>query len=171
MTRLILLLGLAATVLALFASAASAKTGSRSDPYALGATAKIQLDDDPWTLRVLGVNTNAWPVIHKTNEFNDAPKKGTVFYMVKIQLHYEGNGSTTVDDGSLEAVGKSSVAYTNFNPGCGVLPNAVQDFEGSVFHGGAVTGNICFEVKTSDVASLELFVVPFLSGSQIFFKL
>lgn len=171
MKRLLLLFVLSATALAPAAAEAAAKLGTRANPYTFGATVPVKLDDDSWTLRLLSVNKNAWSVVHAANEFNSAPKSGTVFYMVKVRLRYEGKGSTSLDDGSVETVGKSNVAYTVFNPGCGVLPDDLDNANSSIFHGGAVTGNICFQVKRSDVASLELFVVPFLTGRQLFFKL
>lgn len=145
---------------------ASAKdpVGSRSNPVRFGVAAKTE---DGWVVKVTKVTPAAWPKIRAENQFNNAPKAGTTFYMVTVSLTYRGKEESSVFlDGSLKGVGKSNVAYSTFDPGCGVLPNALPVAD--TFKGGKISGNLCWQVKKSDVASLVMYHDGFLSSKKFF---
>ena len=132
---------------------AKAPTGSRSNPIAFGKPAKVE---DGWVVKVTKTWPVAWPMIHAANEFNDPPKPGTTFFMVRLTATYRGSDqSSNFDEGSFKAVGRSNVSFDTFDPGCSVIPNEISS--GDVFRGGTITGNICWQVRKSDASSLEMY--------------
>jgi hypothetical protein len=92
------------------------------------------------------------------NQFNDPPRAGNQFFIVQIQATYHGTGSTLFLNSDLKLVGASNHVYTAFGTDsrCGVIPDDIQD-KGEVFTGATVSGNICFQVPTTEVPSLVMF--------------
>ena len=52
------------------------------------------------------------------------------------------------------SLGRSAVVYTRFENGSGVIPNDLSDPE--VFTGGEITGNVCWEIMTTDAQALQM---------------
>ena len=149
-------------------SGASAATGSRDDPIPIGSAARV----GDWSIVVLGVNPDATAAVLTGNQFNAPPQAGRQFFLVRVAASYLGTGSATIASSvGFEAVGASAVAYSTFDPSCGVIPDQLPSAE--VFEGGTIEGNVCFQVRTEDVDSLVLFVEPFFSfdDDRIFFAL
>lgn len=125
--------------------------GTRDDPYPVGTDVKL---DDGWVLTVIGGDANANEEVEAHNQFNDPPDEGKQFFMARVRLTYEGEGSDTFFAGfRLDAVGDSNVAYHAYE--CGDIPDELPYDE--VFKGGTIEGNVCWEIETSDVASLLMF--------------
>lgn len=137
----------------------SAEPGTRESPLPIGTTAEI---GGGWVASVVSVTPNANDLIAQTNQFNDLPEPGYQFFLVTIQATYEGEGSSVLPAGNtFSVVGDSSVAYTTYGPGCGVLPDPFQFTD--VFEGGTIVGNVCFAVQSSDVDSLVMFSEDFVT--------
>jgi len=79
-------------------------------------------------------------------------------------LKYTGSNSVSFDGRlRLRAVGPSSVGYSTFENSPGVIPNPLPDSE--VFTGGVISGNIGWEIKSSDANALVMYDNP-LFGSK-----
>jgi hypothetical protein len=145
--------------------------GSRSKPYPVRTLVSLP-ESKGWKVRVNKSIPNATKLVLAENQFNAPPKRGRQFFMINITMVYAGKGSSTPFAGAtFKAVGRSSVAY-DFSDSCGVTPDDFDSFK-KVFSGGRLTGNICFSVRSTDVASLLLLYEPFFSlgSSEVFFKL
>ena len=127
--------------------------GTQSNPIPMGQY--FRAPSSPWELKVISVDTDAWPEIDAENQFNDPPAAGNKFVMVQIEVRNRGSASDRFS-ASLSAVGTRAVEYTTFGNSCGVIPNRFPSLT-RIFSGGTLKGNICFEVQTSDIASLLLF--------------
>lgn len=146
---------------------AAGPSGSRGNPIRLGSGARLT---DGWVVRVTSPDANAWPRVRAENQFNDRPKAGHTFFMVRLVATYRGTKARDILFGSdFEAVGRSNVAYQDFDPGCGVIPNELPSTK--VFQGGTVAGNVCWSVKKSDVPSLLMYWEDFITEKAFFWKL
>jgi hypothetical protein len=148
----------------------ASEVGTRTNPHPVRRKVALP-DSNGWKLRVNGSIPNATKAVMAENQFNDPPKPGRQFFIVNLTMAYSGTGSSTaLEAGSLKAVGKSDVAYSDFEDSCGVIPSEFDSFK-KVFSGGTITGNVCFAVKKSDVRSLLLFYEPSFSidDTEVFF--
>ena len=161
----IALLAAGAVLLVTASAAASGAPGSRGHPYPRGTA--VQLDNH-WVVRVVRSVPYAWPLVRSENEFNTPPRRGTTFFMTRLVATYRGRGRDSFDDGSFKAVGRSNVSATTFDPGCGVIPNEMTTRD--VFRGGTIRGNICWQVRKTDVPSLKMYYDSWF-GSPKFFAL
>jgi hypothetical protein len=50
-----------------------------------------------------------------------------------------------------------------------VIPAGIDEASSDVFKGGTVSGNVCWSVKRTDLASLVMYDNPFF-GTKVFFK-
>lgn len=132
---------------------------SRENPIPIGEAGQV----GDWTITVRRVRPDATNAVLAENRFNDPPLDGRRFFMIRVSLTYGGVDSKVPwADLSLEAVGASNVAYTTDDPGCGVIPDNLNDVN-EVFSGGTIEGNICFQIDQTDVDSLVLYVEPSFS--------
>lgn len=134
--------------------------GTRENPIPMGTAAALE---DGWTMRVAGTIPDATAAVLARNMFNDPPKPGFQFFIVRVEATYTGTGSKRFDASyRLRSVGGSAVSYSTFENSCGVIPDEISDAE--VFTGGTIAGNECWEVRTSDVGSLVMYDGPFLGN-------
>lgn len=130
---------------------------TRDNPLPLGQTVGITVGVEEWRFRILSTVPDATAVILAENQFNDPPAAGFQFFMAAVEVTYV-SGSGPQDPWSriasdLNMVGNANVAYSQFSPSCGVIPDSFL-FKGDLFPGGTMTGNICWPVRSTDVASL-----------------
>ena len=124
-------------------------------------------------MTVVATNPDARAEVLAHSEHNDPPQDGNQFYMVTIQLKYHGEEPTRFDYKVLKAAGQSSIiyslgAYGRFNAQCatswysqsGNFDGIPNDIRGApeVFTGGEITGNVCWEIASTDADSLQVFV-------------
>jgi len=142
--------------------------GTRDNPYPLGASVAL---GDGWKMKVVSSTPDATAAVLAENQFNDPPKSGEQFFIVRVTATYEGSGSDTFDGSfRLRAVGASAVGYSTFENSCGVIPDEISSAE--VFSGGSITGNECWAIKSSDASSLVLYDDPIASvPKRLFFAL
>jgi hypothetical protein len=138
----------------------SENRGTRENPLPIGTAADI---GGGWIVSVVDVNPNAADAVMTENAFNDPPAPGQQFVLITLSATYEGaeSSSQLLAGNAFQLVGESSVAYRSYDPGCGVIPNAIPLTE--VFSGGTITGNICFSVNSTDVDSLVMFTEDFVT--------
>lgn len=152
---------------AVLPAGAAGPRGSRGNPIPLGQSVRLT---DGWVVRVTSPDANAWPRVKAANQFNDPPKAGHTFFMVRVVGTYRGSKARDILFGSdFEAVGRSNVAYQDYDPGCGVISNELPSTK--VFQGGTVAGNVCWSVKKSDVSSLLMYWEDFVTEKAFFWKL
>lgn len=143
--------------------------GSRTNPVPFGQPHAVGAD---WTVAVTHVDRDALAAIQAENQFNAPPPPGKQFVMVTVRATYHGSQESAQLPFSMEfnAVGASGVAY-DFSLDCGLIPNQLPISD--VFQGGTVEGNVCWAVKTKDVASLVMYAEPLftLNDERVFFSL
>lgn len=138
---------------------------SRSNPLPLGATVAYVTGDQHWALRIVSTQPDATAAVLAENQFNDPPAPGNQFFMAAVNMTYV-SGTTTGHPGfqasfNLRAVGTSNVVYSTFGDtsSCGVIPDDI-DTKGDLLPGGSLTGNICWQVPTTEAGSLIAFITP-----------
>lgn len=155
--------GLASNKVRLHYTTTQLPTGTRDNPVPIGTGSSI---GNGWTLRVDGITPNATQAVLDENQFNDPPAPGHQFFIARITTTYTGPGSDSYDASfNMRAVGASGVTYTTFQNSCGVIPDDYSEPE--LFTGGSASGNVCWEIVSGDVASLEVFD----DDSRVFFDL
>ena len=143
--------------------------GTRSNPIPVGTDIDL---GDGWRMRVDSTIPDATAQVLARNQFNDPPEPGRQFFIVRVSATYTGPASRRFDAGyRLRAVGAAGVSYSTFEDSCGVIPDEISAAE--VFTGGTVTGNECWQVRSSDVSSLVLYDDPLLGddSKRLFFAL
>lgn len=136
--------------------------GTRTNPHPLGTEVPLS---DGWRMKVESSTPDATAAVLARNQFNDPPKAGEQFFIVRVTATYVGSGSKRFDGSyRLRAVGASGVSYSTFENSCGVIPDELPDAE--VFSGGTITGNECWAIRSSDASSLVLYDDPFLGGPE-----
>lgn len=132
------------------------EVGTRGNPIPMGETVRV----GDWDLAVVSVTPDATDAVLAENPFNDPPAEGRQSYIVELSATYEGNDSEAVTVGlTWSTVGQSAVAY-GFEDTCGVIPGELDSFS-EVFPGGTQSGNLCWQVRSSDVESLVLIIDAF----------
>lgn len=142
---------------------------TRDNPIPRGTTATVA---GGWQVRVDGVIPNATEMVLAENQFNDPPASGKQFFIATITATFTGTGSSRFDGSyRLRAVGPSAVSYSTFNDSCGVIPNEISDAE--VFTGGTITGNVCWQITSSDATGLVMYDDAFLApeSDRVYFAL
>lgn len=113
----------------------------------------------------MDVTPNANSLVARTNQFNEPPEDGRQFFLVRVAMTYQGPDTDSPVSLDLTAVGDSNVIYRSTNDSCGVIPDNYSQAN-RLFAGGSVEGNVCWSVKTSDVATLVLMAQPAFSFSD-----
>ena len=148
----------------------SGEVGSRENPVPYGATIEVHNSDtDHWEITVIGVDPYADPEIERENSYNDTADEGNQFFLVRVKAKYLGTGSERFYDYRLKALGSSGTTYGS---SCGVIPFDLPYHE--LFTGGEIEGSKCWEVASSDVDSLTMFLEPdslYRGGERVWFSL
>lgn len=142
--------------------------GTRGNPIPIGTSVAFV---GGWQVRVLSVTPNATAAVLAENQFNDPPRPGHQFFIARLSATYTGAGSTRFDGSfRLRAVGTSSVSRSTFVDSCGVIPDELED--PTVFSGGTITGNVCWEIPAGDALTMTMYDDAFLEErSDVFLSL
>ncbi len=127
---------------------------SRHDPVPFGQPLTL-ISEDGFAIWVIDVVENSTQLVLDENQFNELPPAGHQFFMVRIKVRNtsaEAKGFSTVF--RMHVVGDSNIAYPSH--GCGVIPGRFEDGR-EIFEDGELSGNICFNVPSSDIGSLVLY--------------
>lgn len=124
---------------------------SQASPAPIGTV----VETGGWEIVVVSIDPDATQAVLNENMFNDPPGDGSQFFFANVSATYRGDteGQNLLLT-SFRALGPSNVAITER---CGVTPDQLDTFV-DVFAGGTITGNLCFEVPSSDVDSLLMYV-------------
>ena len=126
---------------------------SRSNPVPLGQQAGLY---DSWAMSVVSYSPDATAAVLAENMFNDPPAAGKQFAIVRVRATYTGASSDSFGGSfRLRAVGSSNVSHSTFANYCGVIPDEISS--ATLFPGGTIEGNVCFEVTAADASSLMLY--------------
>jgi hypothetical protein len=112
-----------------------------------------------WAVRVNSVTPDATAAVLAENQFNDPPAAGNQFFIVNVSMTYTATSPSsdnalgvTLD---LGVIGSGNVVYQDFRQYCGVIPDELPAST-TVFTGGTIQGNICWQVPSAEVGSLLL---------------
>ncbi len=126
---------------------------SRPFPYQSQFTAGV------FDMKIIRVDTDAWPEILAENQFNDPPARGYQFIMWTIGVqNVKGSidEDESVSDVSLALVGSRGKQYLSFSEEntCGVIPNELY---ATLYRDGYTEGNVCFAVPINETAFVFLY--------------
>jgi hypothetical protein len=140
--------------------------GTRKNPVPIATDAVV---GDGWSARIDSVDFNAAAKVKAANRFNAEPAAGSVYVMVAVTLTYNGSKAKASYGVRFSALGGSNVQISEASL---VLPNELDSFK-DVFQGGSISGNIAFQVLTSDVPMLVVYAEPAMSftDSTVFYGL
>jgi len=133
--------------------------GNRINPYRLGTEMPVY---GSWKLRVNSANLDADAQVEAVIDpstglsANPNPPAGEQYALVNVSMTYVGVGSARVGDyvfSWLGAIGRHNALY---QPGCTPPPLDLSLAFQPVVSGQTETGNLCFEIASSDAASLLL---------------
>ena len=146
----------------------SARTGTLRHPIPIGAPAAL---GDGWRLRVVKATPNATERILDYDPSNNPPARGRQFFMVTVSARRTAKRPARLHAGfRFRAVGYLRNEYTTFQDSCGVLPDPDLEIEDpKVFHGGRLSGNICWEVRKKEARSLVMYNAGGRAGGRLVF--
>jgi hypothetical protein len=92
----------------------------------------------------MSVDADAWPEVKAENYYNDPPKAGYRFLMVKVEIENisSASGQINVTTYGFGVVGSSAVLADT----CGSYPLLPDELDVNVPKGQKMSGNVCFEV-------------------------
>ncbi len=122
--------------------------GTQDSPFAYGQRGPV----GDWDITVVSVDKNATAKVLAENQFNDKPKAGQVYILVKVSATYTGEDQGDPSFGlGASFLGSDKRIYSDSDSSC-VEPASLSD-EPKVTKGGKVTGNLCILVPKAVVAS------------------
>ena len=133
---------------------------TRQNPIPIGTA--MDFPGDGWRIAVISTTPNATNQVLAKNRFNDPPRPGHQFFIARLQVTRLGSTPEAfLGAGDISVVGSLNRAYQDFDRDawCGVIPDELDEFR-EIFSGGNITGNLCWQVPSSEVSSLVLFYDP-----------
>lgn len=167
MTRLFTCIAMVLALILPAVALAADPYGSRSNPVEFGEPYRI----GDWELSVVSYNPDAFHYIEGISRYSvDPPADGNRYALIRLKAKYVGGEIGDLGwDLTSKAVGASNVGY-DYNSDCDSVPESAYSI-GDVFPGGEVEYYECFEVKSSDADSLELYVAETFESKITFFAL
>jgi hypothetical protein len=135
------------------------EAGTRTNPTPIGVVAPVGAG---WTAIVNSVNLDATEVVMAANQFNEPPIAGSQYVLANVTVTYNGVEASDTSGVSFEALGPSNVALDAGGSTYATPPMPLELFT-EVFQGGSLTGDIVFEVPTTDVDDLVIIGHAFMS--------
>ena len=127
--------------------------GTREDPHPIGAAVAV---GGEWELSIRAVDPDATDRVLDHNQFNEPPAAGHQFFAATVRMTFTGDEPVRSNATfRLRAVGDEGVTYSTFSDSCGVTPDEVDDR--TVFPGGTIEGDVCWEIRSGDADSLAAF--------------
>lgn len=145
----------------------SGQSGARSHPIPFGAPHDIGRG---WSVKIVSVLPDATQRILSWDSSNNPPKRGRQFYMVNLQAKRTGKKPGYLHATFyMRAVGPGGTGYSIDKDSCGSIPDPDLEVDDPlVFRNTTITGNICWQVRSTDAVKLLMFTAP---GKQIYFAL
>jgi hypothetical protein len=148
------------------ATPATIKRSTQAQPLPQGTPGTLA---DGWQLVVMGVTPDAWSVIHSAVPSSLQPASDQRDLLVQLQAVYTGQGTGVFSAMRLSLVSGIQTTYDQLRNGCGIVPDMVPP--NLVTPGGSVRGNVCFQVRASDLDSLVLFDNQPAENDRVYFSL
>lgn len=138
---------------------------SLEDPLTAGETL---VGSNGAEIRVLGITADARQLVAMANRFNDPPKDGMRFYMIRVEVALPSSGgSVSVNEFDFRLIGDRRVVYSPFAQTCGVIPDGLSE----VFGGGQIEGNVCFEIPKDEGGLILIHEPDYRSAARRFLNL
>lgn len=134
--------------------------GTRGNPHPIGTS----ISNNDWKVTVDEFTPDATKQVLKANEFNDKPKDGNVYALVRLTLTYVGADSdhaTSVGVAYVTSSGNVINTFDNFV----VAPDALGLDE--MYTDATVTGNHVLEIPKGDDGLLR--IRPGMFAKEVFF--
>lgn len=145
-------------------SPASARQGSRDNPYPVGAT----VSNDRWQVKVNSFTPNATKSVLAENQFNKKPDAGLQYSLANIS-------ATNLSDDSASPAFDIQVSYVtasgnvvNSSDATAVAPKALSPNE--LYKGASATGNVVLLTPQGD-GGLVRVRIGMIGGDEVFFSL
>lgn len=136
--------------------------GSRDNPIPMGTAVDV---GSGWTLKVNSASVEGTEEILAANEFNDLPPDGKQYVLVNVTAGYTGPDDSSVLSVELKVLGESTNKPTaNYETTNAVVPPEPQFLGNELFKDGEETGNVVFEIDSTDAETLVLIGQSFGSG-------
>ena len=117
------------------------RLGGRHNPIPLGQSKAV----GDWTIRVRSVTPDATSLVMAENSFNDPPARPNQFVLIRVDARLSTRVAESTNfwtDLSLKVLGPKSLAYSQSEADCGVIPDDIFNAP-EVFPGGIIQGNAC----------------------------
>lgn len=122
---------------------------TRNNPVPRGSSL---VTPEGWRIEVLDFDPDATQIVLDENQFNDPPKPGFRYAIVRIRMTNVSAGSPGDPDPgfALRMVGSRNVGYSTFEESCGVIPDDADFKSDDIFPGGALEGNVCYQIGQTE---------------------
>lgn len=153
--------------------ASAAKPGTRANPFPTSTAGKHSADS-VWTFSIGETNTDAWPEILATNEYNEAPTEGNGYITVPVTVQVDDvaavvDGADPAASFDISYVTVSGNTYDSFTCSA-VLPDPGELYNVGVMYGGAQAGFVgCAQVPTADIPGGVWVVASTMARDSAFF--
>lgn len=138
--------------------------GSLGEPWSVGDPIAVFYEDvangteSRWTVTAVAAASDSTFDVIAANGFNEEPPEGEIYVMIPVTLTYKSGPATAkVSDLTLGALGDSGSLLSTRENYCGALPDVLATTS-ELTPGSSISGNICWSVPESDLASLKLVV-------------
>ena len=133
--------------------------GDRLNPYPLGTSVRL---DGGWRLTVNSAIIDANPQVEAvTDQYghpaNPPPPAGEQYALVNVSLTYVASGFSNVSSYVDYWLGAEGARNARYQLACTPPPLDLSAMLDPIYPGQTVTGNICFEIASSDASTLLLF--------------
>jgi hypothetical protein len=132
--------------------------GSKAFPIPVGQYASI---GSGWRMKVISVRPNVSP---KAAGYGSDEPAGTGTYVVHISLQFVGHGTNNIQKvlGRMAVIGIHKITYANAAPCLGTWKTTYGYVQ--VSSGDTTKGDVCFQDRANDAATMRLFVFPDWNG-------
>ncbi|GAA4743148.1 DUF4352 domain-containing protein [Gordonia alkaliphila] len=138
----------------------SGAVGSKENPAPLGSTLKA----GDWEVTLNSFDPNATQKVLAANSFNDEPAAGNEYALANLTAKYVGEGSKSTFDLTVAYVTSAGNVINSYdNNAVGPDPT----FDGEVYNGASVTGNVDFEIADGDKGLIRVDMGIF--GKEVYF--
>jgi hypothetical protein len=141
--------------------------GSLQQPLPLGAPGTLV---DGWQLVITGISPDSFKGIQTENPSATPPASDQRDFILRAQATYQGPGTGSFSGVRLALLSSvTQLVYDQINNTCGVIPDSLPP--NVVTSGNTVRGNICFQVRASDIGSLVAFDNQPADSDKVYFAL
>ena len=120
-------------------------------------------------MRVVAAQRKAWPQLAALGDPRPVPGATDVLVRMRVTNRSRLPAIPFVD-GTLDAVGRSTIVYESLAQSCGALPHDYQSSD-TLGPGESAVVTTCWQVARADAASLLMWYDRYAGGGRTFFAL